>query len=354
MGERELHEKKKEMQAIIEDSYLAYQARDESQNEMLALKAQAEADQRAFETEWEELGKLMEEDRKLRQPAHTMIKSPQAAPATNSPASKTEAPEAMGGIPPIKGDAGPQLSIDKVMSYEQAYEKIKEATGVSDIHELIDMFLTAEDANFRKFNFVNTLNSEIENMEQQISDTKSNIEKYKGQGVTTDTQRKKQLRNLEDQLRMTLNKTDEYEKKYQQATKTINQLKQGIHSLFTRLGCNSSSVEEMLGNQGVTESNMMQYLGIIEQKTSEILQTYAASQANVMQKTGGELGIIQHPAPRLQVMPPAWEDFDSDDDESEPEDNERPLTREELQRKTLRGMGKKEVKQRPTGRTGKK
>lgn len=40
----------------------------------------------------------------------------------------------------------------------------------------------------------------------------------------------------------------------------------------------NSSVEEMLGNQGVTESNMMQYLGIIEQRTSEILQAYAASQ----------------------------------------------------------------------------
>lgn len=40
----------------------------------------------------------------------------------------------------------------------------------------------------------------------------------------------------------------------------------------------NSSVEEMLGNQGVTESNMMQYLGIIEQRTSEILQAYATSQ----------------------------------------------------------------------------
>ena len=180
------------------------------------------------------LPQLMELDRKLRQPARTMIKSPQAAPAANSPTSKAEAPEKKDGMPPIKGDGGPQLSIDKVLSYEQAYEKIKEATGVSDIHELIDMFLTAEDANFRKFNFVNTQNSEIENMEQQISDTKSNIEKYKGQGVTTDTQRKKQLRGLEDQLKMTLNKTDESEKKYQMATKIINQLKQGIHSLFTR------------------------------------------------------------------------------------------------------------------------
>lgn len=37
-------------------------------------------------------------------------------------------------------------------------------------------------------------------------------------------------------------------------------------------------MEEMLGNQGVTESNMMQYLGIIEQRTGEILQAYAASQ----------------------------------------------------------------------------
>lgn len=47
--------------------------------------------------------------------------------------------------------------------------------------------------------------------------------------------------------------------------------------IICRAGSNSS-VEEMLGNQGVTESNMMQYLGIIEQRTSEILQAYASSQ----------------------------------------------------------------------------
>jgi len=40
--ERELHEKKKEMSAIIEDSNNAYQARDKAQSEMTALKGQAE------------------------------------------------------------------------------------------------------------------------------------------------------------------------------------------------------------------------------------------------------------------------------------------------------------------------
>ena len=44
---------------------------------------------------------------------------------------------------------------------------------------------------------------------------------------------------------------------------------------LSRLGCNSSSVEEMLGNQGVTESNMMQYLGIIEQRAIEVCADYS-------------------------------------------------------------------------------
>jgi hypothetical protein len=47
--------------------------------------------------------------------------------------------------------------------------------------------------------------------------------------------------------------------------------------LFSACG-STPTVEEMLGNQGVTESNMMQYLGIIEQRTIEILHTYAQSQ----------------------------------------------------------------------------
>ena len=59
-------------------------------------------------------------------------------------------------------------------------------------------YLQAEDKNFRLFNFVNHTNSEIERLEVVIADTKAEIEKHKGQGVSTDTQRKKILRDLED------------------------------------------------------------------------------------------------------------------------------------------------------------
>jgi len=76
--------------------------------------------------------------------------------------------------------------------------------------------------------------------------------------MSTDTQRKKALRDLEEKLLRTERKAEEYDSRYNRAVRTISQLKNGIHSIFTRIGAASTSVEEMLGNQGVTESNMMQ------------------------------------------------------------------------------------------------
>lgn len=70
-----------------------------------------------------------------------------------------------------------------------------------------------------------------------IADSKAEIEKHKGQGVSTGTQQKRILRVMEDRLQRTKSKADEYENKHSNAMKTINQLKTGIHGIFSRLGC---------------------------------------------------------------------------------------------------------------------
>ena len=63
--ERELHEKKKEMAAIIEDSKNAYQARDKSQSEMIALQQHAEKERTEFESEFKELGALIKQQHNM-------------------------------------------------------------------------------------------------------------------------------------------------------------------------------------------------------------------------------------------------------------------------------------------------
>jgi len=51
----------------------------------------------------------------------------------------------------------------------------------------------------------------MEKLEQQISDIKSEIEKYKGQGMSSDNQRKKLMGQLEQRLEKTEQRANKYE-----------------------------------------------------------------------------------------------------------------------------------------------
>ena len=82
------------------------------------------------------------------------------------------------------------------------------------------------------------------------------------------------LNKINEELEKNQKETQEYEEEYQNTVKTINQLKIGIKSIFDRIGWNNESVQEIVGVHGVTESNMMQYLGIIEQRTNEVRFRY--------------------------------------------------------------------------------
>lgn len=166
------------------------------------------------------------------------------------------------------------LSMEKVQSYEEAFAKIQKATKITDIDELVHTFVHAEDQNFSLFNYVNDLANEIEKLEEQISNVKSEIEKYKGSGENTDAARKKLIAELELKLQKNHAKAKTAEEKFQQSSRTLNALKSGVGNIFQRLGCSSLAASELLGNAGVTESNMMQYLGLIEQRTNELVTMY--------------------------------------------------------------------------------
>ncbi|KAH9495302.1 Outer dynein arm protein 1 [Bulinus truncatus] len=99
---------------------------------------------------------------------------------------------------------------------------------------------------------------------------------------------------------------------------------------------------------GVTDNNMIQYLGIIEQKTNELLaiQTYlnTKDQDKYDPKAPGLLG--EGPAPPQQshpIIPPAvGDEYESEASEDE-EDEARPFTRNELQNKVLKTVKKREM-----------
>jgi len=356
--ERELQEKKKEMAIVIEQSNRAYEARDAAVNEMATLKAQADREQAAFEAEWRELGRLIESDKKMKELMKNRSKeerdnAERRGELTMEEEGKLKKKVVRGNWNIAKDRASQQISMEKVQSYSEAFARIQQATGISDIDELVSTFINAEDENFRFFNYINKLNQEIEKLEEQIGETKAEIEKYKGQGANADTQRKKILKDLEERLAKTEARAEVYEQRQSAAQKTMNALKDGISKIFTRIGCNTPAVREMLGDDGVTEENMMQHLGIIEQRVNEILQMYAASQAaSSGQGDGSAVAVAsvlgqgpQTPAGQgfIQIEPPSALDDQAVDDESEEEEgDERPLSLDELKAKTLKSIGRRD------------
>merc|ERR1711934_1194912 len=197
-----------------------------------------------------------------------------------------------------------QVSMERVQNFEEAFNKIKAATGISDIEELVRTFIKNEDQNFSLFNYVNEQTNEIEKLEEQIQQLKDEEAKYAQESGDDVNQHKQLLRDLELRLQSTESMAERYEQKCSEAQKTINSLKMGIQRIFNRIECNTSAMSEMLADSNVTEANMMQYLGMIEQRTNDILQLYAGLQGQEQTKLGAPTDGAAAPLNILGMGPP--------------------------------------------------
>ena len=173
------------------------------------------------------------------------------------------------GMNTAKGDWAMEAKkgASQLALYEEAFKQIKKATGMTDIDDLVTAFIAAEDKNFSLFNFVNELNKDQEKLEEQAAELRAEIARYQGSGSVEHVQRKRILQDLEKQLVKTDANTQQYEKRFQGTQMTFDALKEAVASMYAKLGCDDPSNRELLGDQGVTEANILSYLGVIEQRS---------------------------------------------------------------------------------------
>lgn len=264
--EKELHSKREKMANIIETANTAYEQRDIAQEELATLIQQAEREKLEFENGLKQVNESMKKFNEM----NDFMKNKQNEKAElekmNIDHKNVNEEEPALEIAQSKDNQNTASAslLEKIESYEETFAKIEAATGIHDIDELVNTF-----------KFVNDLSNDIENTEQQINEMKAELANYMGQGETTDNQRKKILNELEERLMKTEKKAAQLELEYQNSIKKVDMIKAGVESIFATLGCSSDEYDDLLGTQGVTESNLMIYLGIIEQNINEIIQAYA-------------------------------------------------------------------------------
>lgn len=58
---------------------------------------------------------------------------------------------------------------------EDAFDQIKEATGISNVEEIVTTFIKAEEQNYSLYNYVNMLNTETDHLEESNKEIKEQI-----------------------------------------------------------------------------------------------------------------------------------------------------------------------------------
>uniref|UniRef100_A0A7S2JZD5 ODAD1 central coiled coil region domain-containing protein n=1 Tax=Zooxanthella nutricula TaxID=1333877 RepID=A0A7S2JZD5_9DINO len=349
--EQELAQKKREMANIIEQANAAYEARDQAQAQMASLKQQADREHLEFEREWKELGKLIANDKNMKDYMRTMVKSSRdkASPAETREMTQRKNIK-MTWDPSMSGYAD-AVDPEKVASFEEAFERIQAATGIDNLEELVVSFIAAEDMNFTLFNYNNELTADIEKLEDQIAHYKEELVQLSGTGgKKEEVDKVKILETLEEKWNNVDKQATNYELKYQESHQALTHIRTGIESLFKRAGCATKDLPSGTGT-GISEGNMMQYLAIVEGRTNELLKVYdAVREGDDFEATRARPG---NTATTLQVnkLPSTVEDH-SDASEDDDEEDSRPFTVEELKAKSKNKVKKlAQAKGKAKGRT---
>jgi len=353
--ENELQQKKKEMASIIEQANAAYEARDSAQAQMASLKQQADKEHLEFEKEWRELGRLIENDKRMKEFMRTKVRSTKE---------DSDMPEAGEGNKHKKkiaknawGTAKSLVTItsnqEKVTAYEDAFAKIQAATGITDIDQLVHNFLDAEDTNFSLFKYNNELSSETEKIELNVADLKEEYTTLSGQSNRKeDTEKAKILENLEVRWHDIDRKALQYDSKMQESQQLLAHLRACLDSIFRRLGCTQEDLPAGC-SQEVSEDSMTEYLGVVETKVNELMKLHHAMQEDDSDDEKTRPARAGQPSNSLQIKLPSTTEEFSDDEDDEDEDDQRPFTRDELKTKTMKGISKRQKKSRMKGVTEK-
>merc|ERR1719261_1938938 len=87
--------------------------------------------------------------------------------------------------------------------FEQAFATIKSSTGISDIEEIVKIFISLEQRNFSLLTYVNQLNRDIETIEIRNRELQNQLKTYQSDNDASAVRKKEALSELQDNIQKT-------------------------------------------------------------------------------------------------------------------------------------------------------
>ena len=189
---------------------------------------------------------------------------------------------------------------EKNKTYEEAFRKLQEVTGLASTESIIKAFVQNEEESFSLFNYIQTVNQECDNILEEYGKLNLEVERH----VKDQNELLSRKRNAADNYNEKLNIIQTEKQRLKDASRQgkliVLQISKNVQSLFIKLRCldmignskvNNSSkaknlmqVEDdrrltMFTGEQISERNILDHMEQIERRAIQIIAEYAKSLA---------------------------------------------------------------------------
>lgn len=174
--------------------------------------------------------------------------------------------------------------VRNVKLIEDAFDQIKESTGISSIDEIVTTFIKAEEQNYSLFNYVNCLGLTSGQGTDQLEETnrkiKQDIETFKKNRQLERLEREKHIEGMEndiDGMDEEIQKSTKEKDEFKGELRTIQGHVEKMVTLFKKSKFILAVANKMSYEEGTTfnETNVIHYLSELEEYISSLI-TYNA------------------------------------------------------------------------------
>ncbi|KFP12687.1 Coiled-coil domain-containing protein 63, partial [Egretta garzetta] len=258
---KKLDQQKRRMNTAIEQSSQAYEQRMEALARISAMNERHSKDTVQYNVELQERERVLDQETKLKT---FMLTKFTDRSELEEQAKKRKALKAVQRAKRSQGES--------FESREVAYKRLLELAEDGDFDRLVNGFIEKEEKNFACFTYATELNNEMEKIQQRIKDLQNEITTLMMDEEYTENSSFHVLQELEEKLMETTAEANWYEDRCKVSSKILGQLRSGMEALFRDTSCDATKIMKQLGENGkVTDLNLMQFFGLVEKKTNELL-----------------------------------------------------------------------------------
>ncbi|XP_077429630.1 coiled-coil domain-containing protein 114 isoform X2 [Vanacampus margaritifer] len=324
---QELQDVRKKIGEAISLSTAAHDARVEAQSKLAMMREKGEKDLAQYNTEMRELERVISHECDLKDFITIKYNEKMGQDGTE---------------PGLKEQGTKESSEELPDDLEAFFQRIQSVTGEADPELLVSNFIQAEDRNFALFNFVNEQNNEAEVLRDQIRQIREEMEHFQVRGLQQEEDHRALLRDVYAQQKDAELQTEDFENRAAILSQVLEEVKTGVSSIVSKMECDMED--------SISDNNIMPYLGMVEQKTNQLLTVQAFLDNKEIGKDHNPSDLPkflfgQNPE-RLQeniTIQSAVQSVDYDADNLlVADEEERPLSQGELRRRILEGVMQRE------------